>query len=64
MRENALSQYTGGHWNAIALIIFVVLFAGFVLWTYRRSARNYYKKMARLPLDDENRLDEEDRDER
>jgi len=57
MRDDALSQYAGGHLNAIALIIFIVLFAAFVLWTYRRSARKYYQEMARLPLDEEDRDD-------
>jgi len=35
----------------VALVIFLVCFAGIVAWAYRRSARRHYDYMARLPLD-------------
>lgn len=35
-----------------ALFLFLVTFVGIVLWTYRKSAREFYEDMARLPLDE------------
>jgi cbb3-type cytochrome oxidase subunit 3 len=51
MRDEALSQFPGGAWTAAAMVIFFVLFIVFVLWTYRKSGREFYKRMARMPFD-------------
>jgi cbb3-type cytochrome oxidase subunit 3 len=51
MRDEALSQFTGGGWMTAAMIIFIVLFVVFAAWTWRRSAKHYYERMARMPLD-------------
>jgi len=52
MKEDALSQFQGGSLMVVALLIFVVCFAGIVLWAFRRSGRRHYERMAALPLDE------------
>jgi cbb3-type cytochrome oxidase subunit 3 len=52
MRDEVLSQFTGGNWLVAALVIFFAVFIAFVAWTYRRSGREYYQRMARMPLDE------------
>ena len=52
MREEVLSQFTGGNWLAAAFVIFFVVFVAFVAWTYRRSGKRFYQHMARMPLDE------------
>ncbi|MBP9733236.1 MAG: CcoQ/FixQ family Cbb3-type cytochrome c oxidase assembly chaperone [Candidatus Omnitrophica bacterium] len=53
MKELILAQYTLIPLNCAALLIFLAIFAGSVLWVYRRSGRSYYKYMESLPLKDE-----------
>ena len=52
MREEVLSQFTGGNWLAAAFVVFFVVFVAFVAWTYRRSGKKFYQRMARMPLDE------------
>jgi cbb3-type cytochrome oxidase subunit 3 len=52
MREEVISQFTGGNWLVAAFVIFFVVFVAFVAWTYRRSGKSYYQRMARMPLDE------------
>jgi cbb3-type cytochrome oxidase subunit 3 len=59
MREEALSQFTGGSWLTAAMIIFLLVFIVFAVWTYRKSAKRFYERMARMPLDGGKHNDEE-----
>jgi cbb3-type cytochrome oxidase subunit 3 len=58
MRDEVLSQFTGGQWLAAAMIVFLVVFMVFTLWTYRKSAKKFYRRMARMPLDGGKQNDE------
>lgn len=50
MKELVLAQYGLIGLNCAALILFLVIFVGSVLWVYRRSGRDYYRYMETLPL--------------
>lgn len=50
MKQEGLAYFTDIHYSIIGLIIFIVFFVGVVLWAYRGTAKEHYKKMANLPL--------------
>ena len=52
MLREALSFFTNTEWTVIGLVLFFVTFVAIVAWTYRRSARKFYRDMAHLPLDE------------
>lgn len=54
MLREGLALFTDTHLTVFALVLFFVTFLGVLLWTYRRSAREHYESMARLPLDERN----------
>ena len=35
----------------IGLFLFLILFAGVLLWVYRKGSDQYYKEMGELPLE-------------
>jgi cbb3-type cytochrome oxidase subunit 3 len=42
-------------WAGIALVLFLSLFIGMLLWVFRPGSRSQYKERARMPLDDDSR---------
>ena len=51
MFKEALKGYDRIEPSIWALILFVIVFIGIVLWTYRRSAKSHHNYMSNLPLD-------------
>lgn len=53
MKKEALSQF--GHPDLIlfSFLLFFFCFIGVVIWTLLKSNKEHFKKMARLPLNDE-----------
>jgi cbb3-type cytochrome oxidase subunit 3 len=52
-----MKQAVLNHWDlpglsVTALVIFVVAFAVYAWWTYRKSNKDFYEDMAKIPLDD------------
>jgi len=39
-------------WAGIALVLFISLFAGMMLWVFRPGSRKQYQERARMPLDE------------
>ncbi|MCB0414384.1 MAG: CcoQ/FixQ family Cbb3-type cytochrome c oxidase assembly chaperone [Bdellovibrionales bacterium] len=54
MKKEALSYYANPELVMLTLFLFFLLFVGVVLWTYRKSGKNYYDEIARLPLKEPN----------
>jgi len=54
MFREAMSQFSQIHLTIIAFFLFFACFIGIAFFTYRKSAREYYERMARLPLDEGN----------
>jgi cbb3-type cytochrome oxidase subunit 3 len=52
MLREGMELLSDTRFTMLALFLFLVTFVGIVLWTYRKSAREYYNEMARLPLDE------------
>lgn len=52
LRELLSSVSSNGALLVAALLLFFVTFLGIVVWTFRRSGRDYYAAMASKPLDD------------
>ncbi len=50
MKQLVLAKYTLIPLNCFALILFLIIFVGAVLWVYRRSGKEYYKYMENLPF--------------
>jgi cbb3-type cytochrome oxidase subunit 3 len=40
-------------WPALALLLFLAVFIGAVVWLFRPASDEIYRYQARLPLDDE-----------
>lgn len=53
IHEIALSYYQNKELVIVALIIFLVVFVGLVIWVNLKPNRTIYKKLERLPLEDE-----------
>lgn len=51
MREEVFSQFTGGHWMIATMFAFMIVFVVFAVWTFRKSGKGFYQRMARMPLD-------------
>ena len=54
MLREGLAFFTDTNLTLVALVLFFVTFLGVLLWTFRKSAREHYKDMAKLPLDERN----------
>ena len=52
MLREGMALLLDARFTILALFLFLVTFVGIVLWTFRKSAREYYDEMARLPLDE------------
>ncbi len=52
MLREGMALLLDTRFTILALFLFLVTFVGIVLWTFRKSAREYYDEMARLPLDE------------
>lgn len=53
MKAEALRYFTDVHLTVLAMIIFLSFFAGAVIWVYRKSSTELYKKLSHLPLEDQ-----------
>ena len=51
MFKEALKGYDRLEPSIFALVLFVVVFIGIIVWTYKRSSRKHFEYMSRLPLD-------------
>jgi cbb3-type cytochrome oxidase subunit 3 len=51
MIHDLVTSLGGTMWPRISLILFLLLFAGIVWWTYR-GGRQRYDDISRLPLDE------------
>jgi len=54
MKQEALSNYSEIHLIILAFFIFLITFFVITVWTYRKSGKSHYQKLAQLPLEDEN----------
>ena len=53
MKQQGLAYFTDTYLTLIAMVIFMLVFVGMVAWTYRRQAKEMYKKMAEMPLQED-----------
>jgi cbb3-type cytochrome oxidase subunit 3 len=52
MKQQALSYFTDIHLTIFGMFLFLAVFVGVVLWSYRRGANETYRYMEQLPLKD------------
>jgi cbb3-type cytochrome oxidase subunit 3 len=48
-----LSYFQNIGLTIVALVIFIVVFIGLLVWVIRKSGKEYYERMGQVPLDDE-----------
>jgi len=53
MKQIALAYYEHTYLVAIALVIFITAFIAIVISTYRKSNKEIYKELEKLPLEQE-----------
>lgn len=53
MKQEGLAYFTDTHWTAIGLLIFFVFFLGVLFWTLRKTQKDVYHELAKIPLDGE-----------
>lgn len=39
-------------WPLVALVVFIVVFVGMLVWIFRPGSKEFYKREARLPLEE------------
>ena len=54
MHREALAQFDAIYLSILAFFLFFLTFLGIFVFTYRKSAKKHYEKMARLPLNEGN----------
>ena len=52
MKQEALRSFDMPWLPVTALILFVVCFALYVWWTYRKQSRPHFEQVAQIPLDE------------
>lgn len=52
-----LAHYGLTSLNCVAMLLFLAIFTGAVIWVYRKSGVEYYRYMENLPLQGENKHD-------
>ncbi len=52
MKQEALKFFTDTHLTSIGLLIFFLFFVGVMLWIYRSSSTEIYRRMEQMPLKD------------
>lgn len=50
MKSEFLANYGLIDLNCFAMVLFLAIFFGAVLWVYRKSGRDYYRYMENLPF--------------
>ncbi len=53
MKQIALSYYEPTYLVAIALLIFLITFIAIVISTFKKSNKEIYKELEKLPLEEE-----------
>jgi len=52
MLEQVIANMPESRAKLVAMLIFLVLFVVITGWTFRRSGKQHYEEMAKLPLDE------------
>jgi cbb3-type cytochrome oxidase subunit 3 len=53
VKQEALSFFTHTELTGVAMFLFMAVFIGSVIWTYRKRGKQFYEKMSRLPLQED-----------
>ena len=53
MLSSGLKIFTDTPLTVIGMILFLVTFALVVMWTFRKNSKNFYSKVDKLPLEDD-----------
>ena len=53
MKQEAFSYFTMGYLNVIAMLIFMGVFFGTIVWIYKKSNQKHFKDLSELPLKSE-----------
>lgn len=56
MKQEVLKAWDSPWLPVTALLIFAICFAIYTWWTYRSENRSYYESIAKIPLDDKDRV--------
>jgi len=52
MKQEALKNFDITWLPVTALVIFVLCFAGYALWAYRKQNRPFFEEASKMPLED------------
>lgn len=50
MKSEFLANYGLSYLNCFAMILFLAIFVGALIWVYRKSGKDHYRYMENLPL--------------
>ncbi len=50
MKAEFLAHYGLSYLNIFAMLLFLAIFAGALIWVYRKSSKTYYHYMENLPF--------------
>ena len=53
MKNEVLQKFAMPGLTAFACVLFVVVFAGMLIWTFRKGSKEFYDKCGNIPLEDE-----------
>ncbi len=59
MKQAVLKHWDLPGLSVTALLIFVICFAAYAWWTYRKANKPFYEKAALIPLEDPRRVYEQ-----
>jgi cbb3-type cytochrome oxidase subunit 3 len=52
MIREVLSRFTMTWLTSFACVLFVMVFVGILLWTFRRGSQKFYDECGRIPFED------------
>jgi len=52
MKSTVLSQFTMPWLTAMACLLFVGVFLGILIWTFRRGSKKVYEECGQIPLNE------------
>ncbi|MCB0406793.1 MAG: cbb3-type cytochrome c oxidase subunit 3 [Bdellovibrionales bacterium] len=57
MKQEALSAFQYGSISSIAMILFMVVFVGFIYFAYSQRNKEFFEEMSQLPLNEEKKYE-------
>ncbi|MBP7844888.1 MAG: cbb3-type cytochrome c oxidase subunit 3 [Proteobacteria bacterium] len=53
LKSEVLQKFSMPGLTVFACVLFVVVFSGMLIWTFRKGSKSYYEKCGKIPLEDD-----------